>query len=75
MISYIFYRTRLVPKGLGAFGIIVSLLGFASALIGLFGIHDISLFLEFPTLIFEIAIAAWLIIKGFNQDVLSSLNR
>ena len=75
MICYIFYRTRLVPKGLGAFGIIVSLLGFVSAFLGLFGIHDISLLLELPTLFFEIAIGVWLIVKGFDQEVLSSLNQ
>jgi hypothetical protein len=74
MYCYIFFRTRLVPKWLGVFGVIVTLLGFASAFHGFFGIHDISLFLELPTLFFEIAIGVWLIVKGFNQEVLASLS-
>jgi len=74
MYCYIFFRTTLVPKWLGVFGIIVTLLGFASSFLGLFGINDISLFLELPTMIFEIAIGVWLIVKGFNQEVLASLS-
>ena len=75
MYCYIFFRTRLVPKWLGVFGVIVTLLGFASSFLGLFGIHDFSLFLELPTLFFEIAIGVWLIVKGFNQEVLASLSQ
>lgn len=75
MYCYIFYRSRLVPMGLGGFGIIATLCGFASAFLALFGFADISSYLEFPTIIFEIAIAIWLIIKGFDQGVLSSLSQ
>jgi hypothetical protein len=49
-------------------------MGFASSFLGLFGITDISLFLELPTMFFEIAIGVWLIVKGFNQEVLASLS-
>jgi hypothetical protein len=72
---YIFFRTILVPKWLGVFGIIVTLLGFAGSFLGLFGINDFSLFLELPTMFFEIAIGVWLIVKGFNQEVLASLSQ
>ena len=75
MYCYIFFRTTLVPKWLGVFGIIVTLFGFASSFLGLFGINDISLFLELPTMFFEIAIGVWLIVKGFNQEVLASLSQ
>ncbi|MFW9798676.1 MAG: DUF4386 domain-containing protein [Candidatus Thorarchaeota archaeon] len=75
MYCYIFFRTILVPKWLGVFGVIVTLLGFAGSFLGLFGINDISLFLELPTMFFEIAIGVWLIIKGFNQEVLASLSQ
>ncbi|PNX50009.1 MAG: hypothetical protein BV458_13965, partial [Thermoplasmata archaeon M9B2D] len=74
MYCYIFYRTRLVPRWLGVFGVIVTLLGFAGSFLTLFGNQDISLFLELPTLFFEIAIGVWLIVKGFNQEVLASLS-
>ncbi len=75
MYCYIFFRTTLVPKWLGVFGLIVTLMGFASSFLGLFGITDISLFLELPTMFFEIAIGVWLIVKGFNQEVLTSLSQ
>ncbi|MFW9894129.1 MAG: DUF4386 domain-containing protein [Candidatus Thorarchaeota archaeon] len=75
MYCYIFFRTTLVPKWLGVFGVIVTLLGFAGSFLTLFGITDISLFLELPTLFFEIAIGVWLIVKGFNQEVLVSLSQ
>jgi len=75
MYCYIFFRTRLVPRWLGVFGVIVTLLGFAGSFLTLFGIQDISLFLELPTLFFEIAIGVWLIVKGFNQEVLASLSQ
>lgn len=75
MYCYIFFRTRLIPKWLGVFGIIVTLLGFVSAFLGFFGFYDISVFLDFPTLFFEIAIGVWLIVKGFNQEVLASLSQ
>jgi len=75
MYCYIFFRTRLVPKWLGVFGVIVTLLGFAGSFLTLFGFTDISLFLELPTLFFEIAIGVWLIVKGFNQEVLVSLSQ
>ncbi|MFW9847720.1 MAG: DUF4386 domain-containing protein [Candidatus Thorarchaeota archaeon] len=75
MYCYIFFRTRLVPKWLGVFGVIVTLLGFAAAFLNLFGINDISLFLELPTMFFEIAIGVWLIVKGFDQEVLASLSQ
>ncbi|MFW9862174.1 MAG: DUF4386 domain-containing protein [Candidatus Thorarchaeota archaeon] len=75
MYCYIFFRTILVPKWLGVFGVIVTLLGFAGSFLGLFGINDISLFLELPTMFFEIAIGVWLIVKGFDQEVLASLSQ
>ncbi len=77
MYCYIFFRTKLVPRGLGALGIIVVTLGMLDSFLSFFGFYTgfdpISVVLSLPTLLFELIIAFWLIIKGFNQDVLLSL--
>jgi hypothetical protein len=59
------YRTGLVPRWLAGLGLV----GYATHLVGaaaeLFGLH-LSLFLLIPGACFEIGIALWLIIKGFD---------
>jgi hypothetical protein len=59
------YRTGLVPRWLAGLGLV----GYAAHLIGaaaeLFGLH-LSLVLLIPGALFELAIAFWLIVKGFD---------
>ena len=77
MYCYIFFRTKLVPRGVGALGIIAVSLGMLDSFLSFFGFYagfaSISVVLSLPTLLFEIIIALWLIVKGFNQEALSSL--
>jgi hypothetical protein len=59
------YRTRLIPQllaGLGVFGYVLHAAGAVSEIFGL----QISLYLLIPGMIFEIGIAFWLMIKGFE---------
>ncbi|MFW9905448.1 MAG: DUF4386 domain-containing protein [Candidatus Thorarchaeota archaeon] len=77
MYCYIFIRTKLVPRGLGALGIIAVSLGMLDAFLSFFGFYfgfdPISIVLNLPTLLFELILGFWLIIKGFDQEALSSL--
>jgi hypothetical protein len=60
------FRTRLIPRvlaGLGVFGYVLHAAGSVSEIFGL----PLSLFLLIPGALFEIGIAFWLIIKGFNS--------
>jgi hypothetical protein len=59
------FRTRLIPQllaGLGVFGYVLHAGGAISEIFGL----QISLYLLIPGALFEIGIALWLIIKGFE---------
>ena len=60
------YRARLIPQllaGLGVFGYVMHAGGAISEIFGL----QISLYLLIPGALFEIGIALWLIVKGFNS--------
>ncbi len=61
------FRVRLIPRWLAGWGLI----GYAILLIGfiaeIFGIH-ISLIFSIPGGLFELALAIWLLIKGFQPE-------
>lgn len=64
------FRTRLIPQllaGLGVLGYVMHAGGAVSEIFGL----QISLYLLIPGAIFEIVIAFWLILKGFNTPVVA----
>ncbi|OXM82861.1 DUF4386 domain-containing protein [Paenibacillus rigui] len=73
--SYIFYRTKLVPRFISSLGITGATLVFIAALLEMFGvIPQLSVWgamLSLPVAANEMILAVWLIIKGFN---LSSYN-
>lgn len=61
------FRTRLIPQvlaGLGVFGYVLHGAGSVSEIFGL----PLSLFLLIPGALFEIGIALWLILKGFQPS-------
>jgi hypothetical protein len=70
MIYYVFYQSRLIPRWLSMWGLIGGLLYFAYPMLGVFGL-DIGL-LMLPLAVQEMVMALWLIIKGFNPDVIAS---
>ena len=76
LIYIVFYRTKLVPRWLSGWGIVAAILGMLSCvlvLVGLiapFGTEQIAI--AIPMLPQEYALAAWLIVKGFNPAVIAS---
>jgi hypothetical protein len=71
-LTVLLFRTGLVPTWLAALGVV----GYATHLVGaaadLFGLH-ISLVLLVPGAIFELALAAWLLTKGFTATAYDAL--
>lgn len=70
--SSIFYQTRLVPRRLSALGMLGAVLIFIAAVLELLGfISQLSvqlLFLALPVAVYEMVLAAWLILKGFSKE-------
>ncbi|MBK8968959.1 MAG: DUF4386 domain-containing protein [Lewinellaceae bacterium] len=69
--SMVFTRTNLIPKKIAAFGVVGAVLIFIAALLEMFGIiQQISIegaLFAFPIFLYEMILAARLIIKGFNS--------
>ncbi len=74
--SYLFYKSKLVPDKFSVLGMISATLVFISFVFIVFGIFpQISLWgiiLAFPQFIFELILAVWLIVKGFDLTLLNS---
>lgn len=68
--SYLLYRSRLVPRLIGVMGLTGATLVFLEALLVLFGVvSQVSVWgalLALPVTAFELTLAVWLIVKGFN---------
>ncbi|MBT2619020.1 DUF4386 domain-containing protein [Bacillus sp. ISL-78] len=78
MYSYIFYKTKLVPRFIPILGMTGATLVFICALLVLFGIiQQISVWgaiLALPVAANEMILAVWLIVKGFNESALASIS-
>ncbi len=61
------FRTRLIPRTLAGLGVAGYVLHAAGSVSEIFGI-PIGLFLLIPGAIFEVALAFWLLIKGFQPE-------
>lgn len=70
----IFYRTKLIPRWLSGWGVIASTLTMASALSVMFGLiapfSAEQIVLNLMILPQELALAIWLIVRGFNPTVI-----
>ena len=67
-LSLLLFRTRLIPQALAALGVIGYVLHAAGSVSEIFGL-PLSLYLLIPGALFEIGIALWLIVKGFQPAV------
>lgn len=76
MYSYIFYKSKLVPRFIPILGMTGATLVFICALLVMFGvIQQVSVWgaiLALPVAANEMTLAVWLIFKGFNLSALSS---
>ena len=72
----IFYRAKLVPRWISAWGLVAAILGILSAVLVLIGViapfSTEQIVLAIPMLPQELVLAAWLIAKGFNPSVIAS---
>jgi len=73
MLSYLLYQSKLVPRFISVWGLIASILFLTANLLGMMGLipamASISLL---PIILNELVLAIWLIVKGFNEDVITS---
>jgi len=73
--SYILYKSKLVPRWLSLLGLIGGALWLAIIPVRMFGFSFPSLdFLALPIAVQEMALAVWLIVKGFNSSAIASLS-
>ena len=72
MYSYIFYKSKLVPRFISILGMTGATLVFICALLVMFGvIQQVSVWggiLALPVAANEMILAVWLIVKGFNES-------
>jgi hypothetical protein len=69
----LFYLTKLIPRWLSGWGLIGAVIYVAVDLFMLFGLNLHLDILYVPLAVQEMAMALWLIIKGFNQAALNKL--
>ncbi len=70
-----FYRTRLIPRWLTIWGLTSVVPYLANALLNFFHIDSgMGMYFEIPLGIQELAMGAWLVIKGFNQAAVKKLD-
>jgi len=78
MYYYIFYQSKLIPRWLSVWGLIGVPFWIAEILLSMFGFVDSfstnAILLDLPIAINEMALAVWLIVKGFNPSAIASLS-
>ncbi|MEW9053034.1 MAG: DUF4386 domain-containing protein [Neobacillus sp.] len=78
MYSYIFYKTRLVPRFISLLGMTGALSVFVCSFFVMFGIFpQISFWgaiLAVPVAAYEMILAVWLIVKGFNEKAMATIS-
>jgi len=70
--SSIFYLSRILPKKLAILGITGAVLILLAAVLEIFGyiphFSSAIIFLALPIAVYEMVLAGWLIVKGFNKE-------
>jgi len=60
---YLFYKSRAIPRGLSLWGLIAACLVLIGGLFRVFD-FDLGIIVFLPTMLFELTIGVWLIVKG-----------
>jgi hypothetical protein len=75
--NYIFYRSKLVPVKLAIYGITAAVFIFIAALLEIYGINSPfsvqTVVLALPIAVYEMVLAGWLIVRGFDKVALAQL--
>jgi len=78
MYSYIFYKSKLVPRFISILGMTGATLVFIAGLLEMFGvIPQVSVLggiLSLPVAANEMILAGWLIVKGFSESALATIS-
>ena len=72
MIYFLLYQSKLIPRWLSAWGLLGGIPYFVASLSGMFGL-EIEVFL-LPLAVQEMIMALWLIVKGFDENAITSLS-
>ena len=76
ILNYLFYQSGLVPQFISVWGLIGAPLVLAAGLLIMFGVvtlfSPIADLLALPITLFEMVLAVWLIVKGFNSSAIAS---
>jgi len=76
MMSYFLYDSKLVPRFISVMGLVGGTLILACALLVMFGVFlQVSIWgaiFAIPVFAYEMSLAVWLIVKGFNSSVVYS---
>jgi hypothetical protein len=76
MFYYVLYQAKLIPRWISVWGFIGLALYFVSGMLMMFDlitptINDV---LQLTTMVQEMVLAVWLIVKGFNPSAVASLS-
>ena len=76
MYSYLLYKSKLVPRPLAVMGLTAATLVFGYAMLVMFGVAVQGtapfIVLALPIFAYEMILAGWLIVKGFNSPAIAS---
>ncbi len=79
MFYWLLFQSKLIPRWLSIWGIIAIVLHFTTGLLLLFDLQSESstsnTIMNFPIFLQEMVMAVWLIVKGFNPDVIKTFNK
>jgi hypothetical protein len=71
MMSYLLYKSKLVPRFIAVLGLIGGPLIFTSAMFVMFGVYgqnsSLGAIAALPVFAYEMSLGTWLVIKGFNR--------
>ena len=70
---YLLYQSKLIPRFISVWGVIACILLLVGNLLEIMDLNpEMLIFLYLPIMLNEVFLAIWLIVKGFNEDVITS---
>lgn len=76
--SYVFFKSRLIPRAISAIGLLGAVMIFIAAHLEMFGVMPQlsigGMIMAIPIFVYEMTLAVWLIVKGFSINAIKSLS-